>query len=96
MLGQVINSTREELNGTDVSINSNPDAGIGALVFGLSNDRAPQVDQAVYDYRADLSNENQVTLLGRVGDLIVRKVYTLKPVKQGEETVDGNAYVLNL
>ncbi len=96
MLGQVINSTREELKGTDVSINSNPDAGIGALVFGLSNDRAPQFDQAVYEYRADLSNENQVTLLGRVGDLIVRKVYTLKPLKQGEKTIDGNAYVLNL
>ena len=96
MLGQVINSTREELKNTDVCINSNPDAGIGNLVFGLSNDRAPQFDQAVYEYRADLSNDNQVTLLGRVGDLIVRKVYTLKPVKQGEETVDGNAYVLNL
>ena len=96
MLGQVINSTREELKSTDVSINSNPDAGIGALVFGLSNDRAPQFDQAVYEYRADLSNENQVTLLGRVGDLIVRKVYTLKPLKQGEKTIDGNAYVLNL
>ena len=96
MLGQVINSTREKLNGTDVSINSNPDAGIGALVFGLSNDRAPQFDQAVYEYRADLSNENQVTLLGRVGDLIVRKVYTLKPLQQGDKTIDGNAYVLNL
>ena len=67
MLGQVINSTREELKNTDVRINSNPDAGIGNLVFGLSNDRAPQFDQAVYEYRADLSNDNQVTLLGRVG-----------------------------
>ncbi len=96
MLGQVINSTRDELKNTDVSINANPEAGIGSLVFGLSNDRAPQFDQAVYEYRADLSNENQVTLLGRVGDLIVRKVYTLKPLKQGEKTIDGNAYVLNL
>ncbi len=96
MLGQVINSTRDELKSTDVSINANPEAGIGTLVFGLSNDRAPQFDQAVYEYRPDLSNENQVTLLGRVGDLIVRKVYTLKPLKQGEKTIDGNAYVLNL
>ena len=96
MLGQVINSTREELKGTDVSLNSNPDAGIGALVFGLSNDRAPQFDQAVYEYRADLSSDNHVTLLGRVGDLIIRKVYTLKPLKQGEDTIEGNAYVLNL
>ena len=96
MLGQVINSTREELKGTDVCINTNPEAGIGNLVFGLSNDRAPKFDNAVYEYRADLSNENQVTLLGRVGDLIVRKVYTLKPLQQGEETIDGNAYVLNL
>ena len=96
MLGQVINSTREELKNTDVCINSNPSAGIGNLVFGLSNDRAPQFDQAVYEYRADLSNENQVTLLGRVGDLIVRKVYTLKPLQKGEKTIEGNAYVLNL
>lgn len=96
MLGQAINSTREELKNTDVSLNSNPKNGIGTLVFGLSNDRAPQFDQAVYEFRPDLSNENQVTLLGRVGDLIVRKVYTLKPLKQGEKTIDGNAYVLNL
>lgn len=96
MLGQAINSTREELKATDVSINSNPDTGIGALVFGLSNDRAPQFDQAVYEYRPDLSSDNHVTLLGRVGDLIIRKVYTLKPLNQGENTIEGNAYVLNL
>ncbi len=96
MLGQVINSTRDELKGTDVNINTNPDNGIGALVFGLSNDRAPQFDNGVYEYRADLSNDSQVTLLGRVGDLIVRKVYTLKPLKKGEDTIEGNAYVLNL
>ncbi len=96
MLGQVINSTREELKGADVRINSNPENGIGNLVFGLSNDRAPQFDNAVYEYRADLSNDSQVTLLGRVGDLIVRKVYSLKPLKKGEDTIAGNAYVLNL
>ena len=69
MLGQVINSIREELKNTDVCINSNPDAGIGNLVFGLSNDRAPQFDQAVYEYRADLSNDNQVTLLDPLANL---------------------------
>ncbi len=96
MLGQVINSTREELKGTDVSLNANPDAGIGTLMFGLSNDRAPQFDQAVYEYRADLSSDNHVTLLGRVGNLIIRKVYSLKPLTNGEDTIEGNAYVLNL
>lgn len=96
MLGQVINSTRDELNKTDVSLNSNPDAGIGALLFGLSNDRAPQFDQGVYEYRPDLSSEKHVTLLGRVGDLIIRKVYSLKPLRQGDTLIEGNAYVLNL
>lgn len=96
MLGQVINSTRDELKSTDVCINANPENGIGTLMFGLSNDRAPMFDNAVYEYRADLSNDSQVTLLGRVGDLIVRKVYTLKPLKKGEDTIEGNAYVLNL
>ena len=96
MIGQAINSTRDELKNTDVSINANPVNGIGTLMFGLSNDRAPLFDNAVYEYRADLSNDSQVTLLGRVGDLIVRKVYTLKPLKKGEDTIEGNAYVLNL
>lgn len=96
MLGKVINTAREELNSTDVRINANPDHGIGTLLFGLSNDRAPRFDTTTYTLIPEASNDKQVTLVGRCGELIIRKTYTLKPLQQGENIVEGNAYVLNL
>ncbi len=99
MLGKAINSTRPEL-AQDVSINGNASQGIGTLMFGLSNSQAPAYDQSVYTIIPEQTNDTQVAMWARVGDLIVRKIYTLKPLqttRDGETcTVDGNAYVLKL
>ena len=99
MLGKAINSTRPEL-AQDVSINGSASQGIGTLMFGLSNTQAPAYDQSPYQIIPDQTNDTQVAMWARVGDLIVRKIYSLKPLKvnrDGEEvTVDGNAYVLTL
>ncbi|MBR3926870.1 MAG: membrane protein insertase YidC [Akkermansia sp.] len=95
MLGQAINSTKEELRG-DVSINGNVPQGIGNLMFRLSNDAAPVFDDTVYEFKPELSGENKVALFGRRGDLLILKLYTLVPVQQGDKTVDGNAYTISL
>ena len=95
MLGQAINSTKEELRG-DVSINGNVPQGIGTLMFRLSNTSEPAFDQTKYDVIPELTNDKQVAIFTRMGDLLVRKIYSLAPLQQGERTVDGNAYVLNL
>lgn len=97
MLGQAINSTKPDLQG-NVELNSDPANGIGALMFGLSNDKAPAYDKAVYRVLPEQSNDKQVTLIGVAdgGKLIIRKTYTLKPLQQGDKTIDGNAYVITL
>ena len=95
MLGQAMNSTKEELRG-DVSINGNVPQGIGTLMFRLSNDAAPAFDQTTYSVIPELTNDKQVALIARMGDLMVRKIYALAPLQQGDKTLDGNAYVLNL
>ena len=95
MLGQAINSTKEELRG-DVSINSNVPQGIGTLMFRLSNENAPAFDQTTYKIIPEQTNDKQVALIARMGDLMVRKIYSLTPLQQKERTVEGNAYVLNL
>lgn len=95
MLGAAINSTKPELQ-DDVLLNSNPEQGIGTLLFGLSNDAAPTFDSTEYRLVPEQSNDTQVTLIGKAGELIIRKTYSLKPLQQGEETIEGNAYVMNL
>ena len=95
MLGQAINSTKEELRG-DVSINGNVPQGIGTLMFRLGNENAPAFDQTTYSIIPELTNDKQVALIARMGDLMVRKIYSLAPLQQKERTVEGNAYVLNL
>ncbi|MBQ2814328.1 MAG: membrane protein insertase YidC [Akkermansia sp.] len=96
MLGKVINTTRPELSRTNVLINSNPNQGIGTLMFGLSETAAPTFDNTVYTVLPAQTNDKQVTLVGRCGELIIRKVYTLKPLKVGEDVIDGNAFALDL
>lgn len=95
MLGEAINSTKADMQ-ADVLLNSNPAQGIGTLLFGMSADAAPTFDTAVYSVVAEQTNDKQVTLFAKVGELIIRKTYTLKPLQQGDETLEGNAYVLNL
>ena len=95
MLGQAINSTKEELKG-DVSINGNVPQGIGTLMFRLNNDAAPAFDQTTYNLIPELTNNKQVALIARMGDLMVRKIYSLEPVNKDNKTIEGNAYVLNL
>ncbi|MBR5894561.1 MAG: membrane protein insertase YidC [Akkermansia sp.] len=95
MIGQAVNSTKEELRG-DVSINGNVPQGIGTLMFRLSNDAPPAFDQTTYNIIPELTNDKQVALIARMGDLMVRKIYSLAPLQQQDKVVDGNAYVLNL
>ncbi len=95
MLGQAINSTKPELCG-NVSINGNVPQGIGTLMFNLNNEVAPAFDQTPYELVSTESDENHVVLFARMGDLRIRKTYSLVPVQQNEQTIDGNAYVLNL
>lgn len=96
MLGKVINTTRPELSKDNVLINSNPNQGIGTLMFGVSETSAPIFDNTVYSVLPAQTNDKQVTLVGRCGDLIIRKIYTLKPLQVGEDVIDGNAYALDL
>ncbi len=93
MVGKAINSTKPELH-ENVRINSDPDHGIGTLMFGLAEDRPATFDTAVYELKEQTADS--ITLAARVGELIVRKVYTLKPLQQGEERIDGNAYAFDL
>ena len=96
MLGQAINSTKEELRG-DVSINGNVPQGIGTLMFRLSNDAAPAFDQTAYKVDEANTNDKQVSLLARMGNLTVRKIYKLVPVAQADgEVTEGNAYTVTL
>ncbi len=93
MLGKAINSTKPELH-QDVVLNSAAQQGIGTLMFNLNG--TPKFDTAKYSVLAEQTNDKQVTLVGRAGNLIIRKIYTLKPLQQGEDTIEGNAYVLDL
>ena len=96
MLGKVINTTRPELSQTNVLINSNPNQGIGTLLFGLSETAAPTFDNTVYTVLPAQTNDKQVTLVGQRDGLIIRKIYTLKPLNVGEDVIDGNAFALDL
>lgn len=93
MVGKAINSIKPELR-QNVRINSDPDHGIGTLMFGLSADRPATFDTAVYQVVAQ--DERSITLAARVGELVIRKIYTLKPLQQGDQTIDGNAYAFDL
>ena len=95
MLGAAINSTKPDMQ-ADVLLNSNPTQGIGTLMFGLNEETAPAFDTTTYSVLAAQTNDTQVTLIGKAGDLIIRKAYSLKPLQQGEKTIEGNAYALNL
>lgn len=95
MLGKAINSTKDELS-ENVRINSSSAHGIGTLMFNLSESRPAQYDEALYTVVPELTNDRQVTLEGSVGNLRVRKTYALKPLKNGEDTIEGNAYMLDL
>lgn len=95
MVGKSINSTKEELL-RDVRINDGASQGIGTLMFGLSSNAAPRYDDA--DYKLIEATDKQVTLEGMVGNLVVRKIYRLKPlqVDAAATLIAGNAYVLKL
>ena len=93
MLGKAINSTKPELQG-DVSLNSQAHHGIGTFVFGLSEDNAPRFDETIYQVVSQ--SESELTLEGKLGDLTIRKTYTLKPLTTDTTTTEGNAYCLHL
>lgn len=95
MLGQAVDSTRRELKG-DVSLNSHAPQGVGTLAFAMNGASAPLYDRTVYRVIPEHTNDGQVMIIGRLGDLLVRKTFKLKPLKEGEETVRGNAYVITM
>lgn len=95
MIGKAINSTKEDLQDS-VRLNSQAQHGIGTLMFRLSADQAPVYDNTVYRLVPEETNAQQVTLEGKLNDLLIRKTYALKPLKVGDETVEGNAYCLEL
>ncbi len=95
MVGKAINSTDPALQ-EDVRINGSAPQGIGTLMFGLSNDSAPRFDQTVYSVVPAETDDTKVTLFGTTGNLLIRKVYTLKPTEKDGEHIEGNAYALNL
>ncbi len=95
MLGKAINSTKPDLQ-DDVVINSDAQHGIGALIFNLSEAAAPRFDTTRYSVVPAQTDDTHVTLVGKAGDLIIRKVYSLMPLQKGEEVIDGNAYALSL
>ena len=94
MVGKAINTTRPELSKQDVCVNSDPEHGIGTLMFGVTESKAPTFDTTVYSV-VD-KTDTSLTLAGRCGDLIIRKIYTLKPLKAGDDTIEGNAYAYDL
>ncbi len=95
MVGKAINSTDPKLL-EDVRINANAPQGIGTLMFGLSADSAPRFDQTVYCVVPAETDDTKVTLFGSTGNLLIRKVYSLKPMERDGEHIEGNAYALNL
>lgn len=95
MLGAAINSTKPDMQ-ADVLLNSNPTQGIGTLLFGLSEENAPTFDTATYSVVESQTNDTQVTLVAKVGELIICKTYSLMPLQQGKKTIDGNAYALKM
>ncbi len=95
MVGKAINSTDPKLQ-EDVRINGGAPQGIGTLMFGLSNDRAPRYDQTVYSVVPAETDDTKVTLFASTGNLLIRKVYSLIPLERNGEQVEGNAYALNL
>lgn len=95
MIGQAVDTMRDELKG-DVCINGNAPQGVGTLVFGMNGNTAPRFDQTSYRVIPEYTNDEQVMIIGQVGDLLVRKTFRLKPLREGDATVRGNAYVLTV
>ena len=95
MVGKAINSTKPELQEA-VRLNSQASQGIGTLMFSLSETAAPVYDSTTYHLVPEATNDQQVTLEGKLNDLTIRKTYTLKPLQQGENSIAGNAYCLHL
>ncbi len=93
MHGKAINSMDETLREQDVHIN-NAEQGIGTLMYGVSEEKAPQFDRICY--KLEKQDERSVTLVGEARGFTIRKTYTLKPLEQGENIIDGNAYVIHL
>lgn len=93
MVGKAVNSTKEELR-EDVLINGSSKYGVGTLMFNLSNNREPVWDNAVYSLKEQ--TDKKVVLEARLGALIVTKTYSLIPVDEGDEIVEGCAYMLHL
>ena len=95
MVGKAINSTREDLRDA-VKLNSQAPQGIGTFMFEVGADKTPIFDHTDYHVVPGETNDHQVTLEGRLNDLRIVKVYVLKSLQVEKDTVEGNAYCLQL
>lgn len=103
MLGQAVDSTKPELGNVKINglvpVGMKP-YGIGTLMFGLSDDAEPVYDNAVYSV-VGTPTATSVTVQSKNVQhngvtFTVTKTYSIKPLQQGEETLEGNAYALKL
>ncbi len=103
MLEQKVDSTKPEELG-DVRINGltpvgQKHYGIGTLMFNLSDDNEPLYDSSVYRKVSETADSvtirsDNVQYNGCV--FSVTKTYSMVPLQQGSETLEGNAYALRV
>lgn len=103
MLEQKVDSTKPEELG-DVRINGitpvgQKHYGIGTLMFNLSDDNEPLYDGSVYSKVSETPTSvtiasNTVQYNGCV--FSVTKTFSMVPLQQGDETLEGNAYALRV
>lgn len=103
MKGQAVDSKNTGLGNVRVNgltPNGQHHYGIGTLMFNLSENNEPTFDNSVY-HVVGTPTETSVTIAaenihynGCVFN--VTKVFSMKPLNDGNETIEGNAYVLTV
>lgn len=104
MVGQKVDSNKPEELG-DVYINGlTPEGkqhfGIGTLMFNLSDDNDPIFDNSLY-HKVSTGTDTSVTIAAEGINyngctFNVTKTYSVLPLQQGSETLEGNAYALRV
>ena len=103
MKGQAVDSKNTGLGNVRVNgltPNGQHHYGIGTLMFNLSENNEPTFDNSVY-HVVGTPTETSVTIaaenINYNGCVFnVTKVFSMKPLNDGNETIEGNAYVLTV
>ena len=103
MKGQKVDSRNPDLGNVRVNgltPNGQHHYGIGTLMFNLSENNEPTFDNSVY-HVVGTPTETSVTIaaenINYNGCVFnVTKVFSMKPLNDGNETIEGNAYVLTV